>query len=175
MELHENSGEGDKGEVQFKRLTPQDLKDLKDSVLNTVSSALIHAPRASVTDPTLMRISRLVQQIAFYDPEFVLKLAVYVRLDLNIRSTANYLFSLACNIDECKLYIRKYFCSGILLPSDWLDCASTYRILPNKQLRGKSLPTCLRKAMIDKFPDFDVYQLGKYNKERTIKKKLKKK
>ncbi len=28
--------------------------------------------------------------------------------------------------------------------------------------------------MLDKFPDFDAYQLGKYNKEKTIKKKAKK-
>lgn len=28
--------------------------------------------------------------------------------------------------------------------------------------------------MIAKFPDFDAYQLGKYNKERSIKRKIKK-
>lgn len=27
--------------------------------------------------------------------------------------------------------------------------------------------------MVAKFPDFDAYQLGKYNKERAIKRKLK--
>lgn len=28
------------------------------------------------------------------------------------------------------------------------------------------LPAALRKALIDRFPDFDVYQLGKYNKDK---------
>jgi telomerase protein component 1 len=28
--------------------------------------------------------------------------------------------------------------------------------------------------MVEKFPDFDAYQLGKYNKERSIKRKIKK-
>lgn len=37
-----------------------------------------------------------------------------------------------------------------------------------------AIPTALRKAMVDKFPDFDVYQLGKYNKEGSIKRKKKK-
>jgi telomerase protein component 1 len=41
-------------------------------------------------------------------------------------------------------------------------------------MEGESLPTALRKSLSEKFPDFDVYQLGKYNKERTIKKKKKK-
>jgi len=122
----------------------------------------------------MQKITLLVKKVAFYDPEFVLKLALYVRLDLNIRSTANYLIAVACNIPECQPYIKKYFVPTIRLPSDWLDVAATYLLLPDRQLKNKSLPTCLRKAMVEKFPEFDAYQLGKYNKERSIKRKLKK-
>ena len=32
----------------------------------------------------------------------------------------------------------------------------------------------MRKAMLEKFPDFDAYQLGKYNKEGSLKRKAKK-
>jgi len=143
--------------------------------LNIVSAALIQQPRMSVSDPTIRKITKLVKQIAFYDPEFVLKMAMYVRLDLNIRSTANYLLAVASNIEECRPFLKKYFSETIRLPSDWLDVAATYSILPDKGLKGKALPTSLRKVMITKFPDFDAYQLGKYNKERSIKRKLKKK
>lgn len=66
-----------------------------------VCTALIQQPKMSVTDPTIMKITKLAKKIAFYDPEFVLKLAMYVRLDLNIRSTANYLLSVASNIKVC--------------------------------------------------------------------------
>ena len=31
---------------------------------------------------------------------------------------------------------------------------------------GGSLPAALRKAMVDKFEEFDEYQLAKYNRER---------
>lgn len=55
----------------------------------------------SVTDPTIIKITKLAKKIAYYDPEFVLKLAMYVRLDLNIRSTANYLLAVASNIKVC--------------------------------------------------------------------------
>jgi len=116
----------------------------------------------------------MVKKIAFYDPEFVLKLAIYVRLDLNIRSTANFLLAVASNIKECQPYFKKYFSGTIRLPSDWLDVAATYHVLPDRSLKGNSLPTSLRKAMVSKFPDFDAYQLGKYNKERSIKRKIKK-
>jgi telomerase protein component 1 len=160
--------------VVFQRLTPHELKVLKESLLNIVSAALIQQPKMSIKDPTIRKITKLIKQIAFYDPEFVLKLAMYVRLDLNIRSTANYLLAVASNIEECRPFMKKYFSGTIRLPSDWLDVAATYSILPDKSLKGNSIPTCLRKAMVAKFPDFDVYQLGKYNKERSIKRKTKK-
>ena len=99
---------------------------------------------------------------------------LYVRDDLNIRSTANYLIAMASNIKECQPFVRKYFKASIRLPSDWLEVAAFFLVLPDKSLKGHALPTCLRKAMIEKFPDFDAYQLGKYNKERTIKRKQKK-
>lgn len=35
--------------------------------------------------------------------------------------------------------------------------------------RSKSLPAILRKVMAAKFPDFDEYQLAKYNKHKKIK------
>jgi len=160
--------------VSFVMLTPHQLKELKESILNLVSAALIQQPKASVNDPTIMKITKLVKQVSFYDPEFALKLALYVRVDLNIRSTANYLVAVACNIQECQPYVKKYFNATIRLPSDWLDVAATYLTLPDKGLKGKSLPTCLRKSLVGKFPEFDAYQLGKYNKERSIKRKLKK-
>jgi len=160
--------------VPFSRLTPHELRELKDSLLNIVAAALIQQPKVSVNDPTMRRITVLVKKIAYYDPEFVMKLALYVRLDLNIRSTANYLLAVACNIKECQPYFKKYFGATIRLPSDWIDVAATYHLLPDKGLKGKSLPTSLRKSMVSRFPEFDVYQLGKYNKERSIKRKLKK-
>jgi len=121
----------------------------------------------------MRKIIVLVKKIAFYDPEFVMKLALYVRIDLNIRSTANFLLAIGSN-KECQPYFKKYFGETIRLPSDWIDVAATYQQLPDKSLRGQAIPTCLRKSMVSKFPDFDAYQLGKYNKERSIKRKIKK-
>ena len=42
------------------------------------------------------------------------------------------------------------------------------------KMAAGSLPAVLRKAMVAKFPDFDEYQLAKYNKEKKKPKKLKK-
>ena len=125
-------------------------------------------------DSGAVLIVSLVDRISQGDPEFILKLAVYVRNDLNIRSTANFLLALAANSKPCTPFLKKYFKHIIRLPSDWLDVAALYQMLPNRDLRGRALPTALRKAMKFKFPEFDTYQLGKYNKQGKIK-RLKKK
>jgi len=134
---------------------------------------MLSEPKASATSPLFMKILTACRQVAYYDPEFLLKLALYVRQDLNIRSTANYLLAMSSNIKECQPYLSKYYDDCIRLPSDWLEVVAIYMTLPDRTVKS-GVPTCLRKVMIDKFPSFDEYQLGKYNKERNIKRKLKK-
>lgn len=138
-----------------------------------VAAAMLSEPKASATSPLFMKIMTACREIAYYDPEFMLKLALYVRLDLNIRSTANYLLAMSSNIKECQPFLVKYYEDCIRLPSDWLEVVAIYMTLPDRSVQN-GIPTSLRKVMISKFPAFDEYQLGKYNKERNIKRKQKK-
>jgi len=160
--------------VVFEKRTPAELQGLKLKLLNTVSASLIKEPKFDSANSIATTITLLVKEIAFYEPEFILKLALYTRDDLGIRSTANYLLSLGSNLKQCQPYIKRYFSPTIKLPSDWLDVAATFQMLPDKILQGNSLPTSLRKAMVEKFPSFDAYQLGKYNKEGSIMRKKRK-
>lgn len=52
--------------VPFRVLTPLELKELKEALLNVVAAALIQQPRMSIADPTIQRITRLVKAIAYY-------------------------------------------------------------------------------------------------------------
>jgi telomerase protein component 1 len=163
----------------FAALTPSECVSVKNTLLNTVAAALIKAPKfdSVSTDPdsVMNRILLGVVRVSFADPEFVLKLAVYVRDDLGIRTTACYLLALAASLPACQPFVRRYFAAAVNLPSDWLDVAAQYMALPHRALTGAALPACLRKALVDKFSDFDTYQLGKYNKERTVKRKARRK
>ena len=154
-------------------MSPRQLDEKKTGLLNMVAAAMLSEPKASATSPLFMKILQESRQVAYYDPEFLLKLSLYVRQDLNIRSTANYLLAMSSNIKECQPFVAKYYEEIIRLPSDWLEVVAIYMTLPDRTVKS-GVPTCLRKAMIDKFPAFDLYQLGKYNKERNIKRKLKK-
>eukprot|EP01130_Rhizamoeba_saxonica_P006688 TRINITY_DN2669_c0_g1_i1.p1 TRINITY_DN2669_c0_g1~~TRINITY_DN2669_c0_g1_i1.p1 ORF type:complete len:2177 (+),score=451.33 TRINITY_DN2669_c0_g1_i1:90-6620(+) len=158
----------------FQILTPSNLSSLKKELLAIVSSSLIRQPSVDQTHPIFEKIAKIVGILVFYDPEYILKVAVYLRQELNARSMANYFLAMASDIEECQPFVRMYFPYVIRLPSDWIDVAATYMVLPNRSKTGRCLPTCLRKGMVDKFKQFDEYQLAKYNNERSVYKKRKK-
>ena len=81
--------------VGFSVYSPAEVRDLKQQLLNTVAAALINEPRPSVTNPAFVRITTLCKKIAFYDPEFVLKLAVcsiFIASSSISRSSPNFFF-----------------------------------------------------------------------------------
>uniref|UniRef100_A0A3Q1K384 TROVE domain-containing protein n=1 Tax=Anabas testudineus TaxID=64144 RepID=A0A3Q1K384_ANATE len=91
-----------------------------------------------------------------------IQVAVYTRQKLNYNITANFLLALAASQPTTKPHVRRYFCAAVQLPSDWLEVVRIYcTVSISEQLR--SLPTCLKKAMADKFKQFSEYQLAKYN------------
>ena len=91
---------------------------------------------------------------------FIVQLALYSRMELNIRTTSNFLLAYAAHNKACRVHIRKYFSASIRLPSDWIDVAEQYQTYGDKTLTLGSLPAALRRSMKAKFPDFDKYQLG---------------
>lgn len=149
-----------------------DVTALKRGFINCVSGSLIAQPNlSSKEDSTRQELLHHVENVQHYDPEFVLKVALYSRKELGIRTTSNFLLALAANFDSTRQYLKKYFCAAIALPSDWIEVAQIFQTLEDKNLKLGSLPSALRKAMIMKFTDFDEYQLAKYNKESSGKKK----
>ncbi|XP_013407026.1 telomerase protein component 1 isoform X1 [Lingula anatina] len=157
--------------------TLDDVTTLKRNFVNAVSASLLSAPDfKNPKDSTRLQLMSMAQQLAAYDPEFILKVALYTRQELNIRTTANFLlaFSSFGSENGCRPYLRKYYGCSIQLPSDWIDVAEQYQTFHDKSLKEGSLPVALRKAMAAKFQDFDKYQLAKYNKEKSKKKKAKK-
>uniref|UniRef100_A0A3Q1AT66 TROVE domain-containing protein n=1 Tax=Amphiprion ocellaris TaxID=80972 RepID=A0A3Q1AT66_AMPOC len=94
---------------------------------------------------------------------FPIQVAVYTRQELNIRITANFLLALAANLPLTKSHVRRYFCTAVQLPSDWLEVVRIYSTVSLSEFPLHSLPMCLKKAMADKFKEFSEYQLAKYN------------
>ncbi|RNF08543.1 telomerase-associated protein [Trypanosoma rangeli] len=149
-----------------------------------------------------VRIASLVHAISLEDGEFVLKLALYVRRDLNIRHTAAVLVALSAFEPKCQPFLKCYMRRIICLPSDWLSIANiaveqphlrlsplpaaaittsddaTFTTSDVRGLNGGSergpLPNALRRALVSTFTMFDNHSLAKYNTERATKRKCKK-
>lgn len=142
----------------------EELKDKKYLLLNAVCCSLVNKNKApgqnewDSENSVWTRITNLAKDISVDDPQFLLKVAVYTRQQLNIRITANFLLALASNLPSTKPHVRRYFCAAVQLPSDWLEVVRIY-----STCFSRSLPTCLKKAMTDKFKQFSEYQLAKYN------------
>ncbi|XP_053502261.1 telomerase protein component 1 isoform X2 [Ictalurus furcatus] len=172
LELDEGFGEFDSSSDEHAEI----LTEKKYKLLNFVCCSLVHktsSPGQSDwdSDGTMWNgIKLLGTDITLSDPEFLLKVAVYTRQELNIRVTANFLLALAAYLPNSKPHLRRYFCSAIQLPSDWLEVTRIY-----STCFSRSLPSCLKKALADKFKQFSEYQLAKYNTRKHRCKHSKKK
>ena len=155
------------------------LRTVKTELLHALACSLVHECAFAGFTPENSVIFGHVLTLAFYDPEFVLKAAVYTRRELNIRTTANAVLGYAAGLPSVQPHLRRYFGAAVVLPSDWLEVVTYYRAFyAERWVRAghsaRTLPAALRHALVAKFADFDEYQLAKYNKERAIKRRLRK-
>lgn len=140
------------------------LKQKKMALISAVCCSLVNSPAFSdPSDLTRAEIQTLCEDIARMDPEFVLKIALYTRQELNIRSTANFLLAVAAFLPACRPHLRRYFSHSVQLPSDWMEVPRLYQSLAGKGDNLASLPYCLRRALTLKFKEFSEFQLAKYN------------
>ncbi|XP_060546985.1 telomerase protein component 1 isoform X2 [Pantherophis guttatus] len=144
------------------------VKDQKLMLLSMVCCSLVEGARFG-NPPGLLqqKLMKICKSLAEYEPEFILKVALYARQELNIRSMANFLLALASYLQPCRPHVRRYFCHAVQLPSDWMQVARLYQSLAGEEGKLAPMPSCLRAGMADKFRQFDAYQLAKYNTRRS--------
>ena len=177
-------------------MTPN-ATSLKVGLLDLCAASLIKEPKFDLTKESsrTVRIVTMAKTLAKTCPEYILKLALYVRLDLNIRVTANLLSAVAATTPLCMPYLKAYIPKIIVLPSDWVQIAQMSQDIIHRhrlqheainegtsQLKFhdgvrfnstvpplmKGLPTALRGALVERFAGFDEYQLAKHDKERAM-------
>ncbi|GBL79077.1 Telomerase protein component 1 [Araneus ventricosus] len=143
------------------------VKSKKMQFLNITSMALIYNSNLkNAEDVYRVTIQKYADEVKTFDPEFILKVALFSRQELHIRSASNFLLSYAAYHEETRPYLEKYFESCIRLPSDWMEVADLYQVFSDSRLKNRSLPSALKKVMAKSFSKFDEYQLAKYNREK---------
>lgn len=102
--------------LQLTREKFTDLQRQKNLLINLVSSSLLKQPNfKDIKDVTRSRLIQVAKPIVSEDPEFLLKLALYTRRELNIRVTTNFLLCLAAYSPECRPYLTRYFKGSIVV------------------------------------------------------------
>lgn len=114
-------------------------------------------------------IKELIRTVAAADPKFVLKLAVYCRNVLYLRTAPQVMLVECSLVEEAKPYVRKAASHVIQRPDEMATCVAylTDMIgdIGDKAAKG-SMPACLKKGLADAFSKFSEYQLQKYNTQR---------
>jgi hypothetical protein len=113
----------------------------------------------------------LVRQLAQADPEYLMKLAVYCRTKLHLR-TAPIVLMVESFLSESGIsrsHLRGYI-PMIVQRADELTTAVAYLQsrtghIGNHSPKG-SMPSSLKKGLADSFKKFDEYQLAKYDNQR---------
>lgn len=97
----------------------------------------------------------------------LLQVALYCRHELNVRSTSHLLLAFGSLHEACRPFLRRYFAKAIVLPTDWTAIADYVQTFFQHKgtLKPGALPAILRKCMLEKFQQFDAYQLAKHDKK----------
>ena len=97
-------------------------------------------------------------------------------------AVADYVQTFSGEINEANVYWSAFNPTNETVNNDTAQKSTTQTLVrkfrnvisaSEAQNTSRSLPAILRKVMAAKFPDFDEYQLAKYNKNKKPKKVLK--
>ncbi len=114
-----------------------------------------------------VELIKLIHKVASNDPEFVLKLAVYCRNILHLRSVPLVLLAETANTPRPTIpHLRRYVPHIIQRPDEITELlAYQYsRNLITKRLRAKT-PMLIQNGLAVAFNRFNEYQFGKYNRK----------
>lgn len=115
-------------------------------------------------------IRLLIQQVAEIDPEYLMKLSVYARNQMHLRSAPLFTLVESAQYNEVKPYIREYAPQIIQRADELTETIAYFTTLHGDiGIGNASLPNSLKKGLADSFHNFDQYQFAKYNRGGIVK------
>ncbi|KAL4483605.1 hypothetical protein ABPG72_006671 [Tetrahymena utriculariae] len=166
------------------------IDDPKQYLVNVTAACLLQeGSYYQNSDERRYIITKALLEVAESDPEFICQLAVYIRNELYIRTTTNYIVAFCVVHKKTQPFIEKYFNKAVLLPNDLLEAcefaqvlyifdATDYtnlyldKILSSDIRNELTFRKCLQRCVRSKFSEFNEYQLGKYCTESQRKKTM---
>lgn len=152
--------------------------EIKEKLVNIILKSLIQEPRFYFKgDLRVKEIFDCCETVVKIDDEFILQVAFYSFIELNLHSTANYLLAYAASKIKGKSeLLKKYIPHCISSPADLLEVVSFTQLLVGVDPKKIVLSSTIKKICQKIFARFSPYELAKYcsdnkRKHEMIKKK----
>jgi hypothetical protein len=117
-----------------------------------------------------LEIINTIRRVAKEDPEFILKLAVYTRKELKLRSVPMLLAVELANSGANPVPNSRKYITATIQRADELTEMIAYQLARNRQEPRKSkLPMLIKNGVAGAFNKFDEYQFAKYNRDGDVK------
>lgn len=127
---------------------------------------LVNEPKFYEKPNENKEINELVAQVAKEDPEYLMKLAVYTRKQMYLRSAPVYMLVESAKHVAVKPFVSKYT-PHIVSRAD--ELTETLALYISSNGGTSKLPNSLKKGLAKAVHNFNRYQFAKYNRKGAVK------
>lgn len=142
--------------------TLSDRESLVSRVMTTFLSA-----EGSYYEKGNQEMEEILSLIDRVDPEFVAKLALYVRNEGNLRSVSHLLAARLAKYVSGKEWAKRFYSRIVVRPDDISEILACYASLNGMDCRKvRNIPNSMKRGFKEALERLDAYQIDKYKMER---------
>lgn len=129
--------------------------------LATMATCCLVNERAFYEDTT-SAIDDLVRSVGRDDPEWLVKLAIYIRNELHLRSMPTRIAAIAATIPQCREHLVKGSGRILARPDDVLEFAAMLK--DNRYGLSQRLPSVAKRVIAERLNSLDEFRAMKYRR-----------
>jgi 60 kDa SS-A/Ro ribonucleoprotein len=139
-------------------------RDPRTTLVNMAASCLVDEPL--FYGDTSQRVRILIQWSAREFPEWTVKLAVFLREELHLRSISHLVLACAATVPAARPFLERAFPRVATRPDDMLEIAALLK--DERQMLARSLPAVVRRSIRRKLDALSELHAIKYRKAGTF-------
>ena len=139
-------------------------RDPRTTLATMAGSCLVDEPL--FYGDTSQRVRILIQWSAGEYPEWTVKLAVFLREELHLRSISHLVLACAATVPAARPFVEKAFSRVATRPDDMLEIAALLK--DERHMLARALPAVVRRSIRRKLDGLSELHAIKYRKEGTF-------
>ena len=136
------------------------VHDAKHTLATIAACCLVNEP--GFYEDTTSKIDQLIRHIGTEDPEWLIKLAIYIRNDLHLRSMPTRIAAIAATIPGCRKHLLRGASRVLIRPDDVLEFAAMLK--DSRHGLSETLPSVAKRIIAEGLSDLDELRAIKYRR-----------